>query len=468
VGSGAPALAAEAVPAWLLPPAMAERQNGTRDRLEEVRARLAAAIDNADKAAGGGSDAAGMKPPSAQELKMLERVRTALPFIVTASGAMDRARLAFGAAKSSDAVVAQEEALVALARAIEEFSDLKHAIELAYQHHQETLQYLSPEAAKAMPPADRAKKTDDAVSGNIARMERIKGLLADEQQQLDAKLQQAGAGSGSGAEAAKAQLAQAGEQLKKAEELRSAAQIALAQLQTALAKNGDPVPPAKEADAKLKELRELFFSIIEHLQELIRDQGETRDQTSAAVTEDDLTRAPKLPGLLSRQEQHAGMAKAITDALEKQADEAAKQAQAPKQGPTKPQEGPDPKALAGAADEMRKAQAEMTGAHGTLDKTIKATNVSTPLQPAVDAQGKAIEHLEAALKLLQPPPKKNDQDKQKQDQQKQDQQKQDQQKKQQPQQPQGGAGQRARDDDARRQRERKERGSAADAVDKDW
>jgi len=481
VGSGAGSGAGSVeVPAWLAPAAMAERQNGMRDRLEEVRARLAAGVEGADKRAAAAGQRAGSgepppKPPSAEEQKLIERVRTALPFVITASGAMDRARIAFGADKLPDATAAQADALVALARAIEEFSDLKHAIELAYQHHQETLAYLSPEAAKELAPADRARKTLDAVTANRARLDRIAGLLADEkarldqhEQQLDAKLAQAGSGAQEAA-AAKEQLAQAKAQLDEAEQLRAQAATALAQLDGALAKNSDPMPPARDADTKLEQLRELFFSVIEHLQQLIRDQGETRDQTSASVAEDDFTRAPKLPALITRQDHHGAMAKAITDALAKQADAAGKAAAQPQQGPTKPQQGPDPKALAGAADEVRKAQTDMADAHAAIDKSRKATNVSVPLQPAVDSQGKAIEHLEAALKLLQPPPQKNDKDKdQKKDQQKQDQQKKDQQKKDQQQQAQGGAGQRARDDDARRQRERRERGSAADAVDKDW
>ena len=485
VGSAAPAAAA--VPAWLEPGAMAERQSGLRDRLEEVRARMAAGVEGADRrdAAGSGASAGSGEPPakplSAEEHEVIERVRTALPFIGTASSAMQRAQVAFTAAKTPDAIVAQTEALVALERAIEEFSDLKQVIELAYDHHEETLGYLSPEAAKDLAPAERARKTLDAVTANRARLDRITGLLAEKQAQLaqqkaqlEAKLAQ-GAGSGSAAApdgaAARAQLAQADKQMQTAEQLRAEAATALAALDTALAKNTDPMPPAKDAEAKLSELRQLFFSVVEHLKELVRTQGETRDRTAAEVTEDDLTRAPKLPALIAAQDHHLGMAKAITDALAKQADEAGKQAAPPPgqgQGPTKPQQGPDPKALAGAADEVRKAQTDMSDAHTAIDKSQKATNVSVPLQPAVDSQGKALEHLEAALKLLEPPPKKNDQDKdqQKQDPQKQEQQKQDKPKQEQPKpQPQGGAGQRARDDDARRQQRK---GSASEPVDKDW
>ena len=217
------------------------------------------------------------------------------------------------------------------------------------------------------------------------------------------------------------------------------------------------MPPAKDADVKLAELRKLFFSVIEHLKELIREQGETRDQTAAANTEDDFTRAPKLPGLVDRQDGHQTMAKAITDALAQQADAASKHP--PQQG--QPAQGPDPKALAGAADEVRQAQGDMGDAHTTLTKARDAKNRTVILEPGVKSQAKAIEHLEAALKLLEPPAKKNDQ-------------KDDQQQPPPPQkkptepppQQQGGAGQRARDQDAKRQRDKQEPGS--DPVEKDW
>jgi hypothetical protein len=248
-----------------------------------------------------------------------------------------------------------------------------------------------------------------------------------------------------------------------AEELRGQAATALAALDKAFTANTDPMPPAKDADATLTELRKIFFSVIEHLQELIREQGETRDQTSKASGDDDFSRAPKLPGLIGRQDGHGQMAKAITDALAQQADAAAKQ---PAQ--SGPQQGPDPKALAGAADEVRQAQGDMTDASGTLTRARDAKNKTESLDPGVKSQGKAIEHLENALKLLQPPPqKKNDQSKDQQQQQQQQQQ-QKQQKKQDEPQRQGGAGQRSLDQDAQRQRERHNRDAQNEPVEKDW
>src|SRR5579859_8002491 len=156
------------------------------------------------------------------------------------------------------------------------------------------------------------------------------------------------------------------------------------------------------------------------------------------------------------------MAKAITEALAQQADAAGKQP--PQQG----QGGPDAKALAGAADEVRQSQGDMADAKANLVKARDTKTASESLAPGIKSQGKALEHLESALKLLQPPPQKNNKDDKDQQQQQQQQQQQKQQQKQEPQQQQGGAGQRARDEDARRQRERRDRDQQNEPVEKDW
>ena len=204
-------------------------------------------------------------------------------------------------------------------------------------------------------------------------------------------------------------------------------------------------------------MRKLFFSVIEHLQQLIRDQGETRDQTSAASGEDEFARAPKLPGLMTREDEHGQMAKAITEALAQQADAMAKNPQAAQQG------GPDAKAFTAAADEVRLAQGAMSDAKTSITKVKDATQSSESLAPAVKSQAKAIEHLENALRHLQPPKQQQQQDKQDEKQEPQPQEQQQQQ-----QQP-AGAGQAARDQDAAQQKKRREREDASDSsVEKDW
>lgn len=438
------------LPAWVQPPVIAERQAGLRDRLEEVRARFAAATQMKPDPS---------KPENPQQAKLMERVKTALPSVIEASDAMDRARTALASSKLPDAIQQERAALLALGNAIEQFSDLKQLIELAYGDQQRLVQLLGPEGEK-LKGDERAKETRDGLARNIARMPHLKDLIADQVAELAAKEQQAGQEKDpKKAEAAKQQLAQMKEQLTAAEGLRGEAEGKLGELDKAITAAKEPMVPAKEAEEKLAELRKLFFSVIEHLQQLIRDQGDTRDQTSQANAEDQFAREPKLPTLIGKQEGHAQMAKAITDALAAQADAASKQT-----GPSKPG-APDPKTLAAAADELRQAQGDMADADRTLIKARDQKQQSESLEPATKSQAKAIEHLEAALKLLQPPQKQK-QDQQKQDQQKQDQAKQDKQK--QDQQKAGGASQQARDEDARRQKERRKQDGASDPVEKDW
>ncbi len=458
------------VPGWLAPAVLGDRQGGLRDRVDEVKARLMAAVTD-DKPDG---------KPDPQQAKLLERVRAALPSVAAASDAMDRARKTLSGNQLTEALDHERAALEALARAIEQFSDLKQTVELAYAEQQQIGKLLvPPDGAAAADPRndakDRAKQTADSLARNVDRMARLKGLIADQLAEIEAKAAAPkqpppGAGSGSAAapdpkqeDAAKQQVEAAKQQMARAEQLRGDAATAIDALVRALAatktdkpdpKREDPLVHAKTAETKLEELRKLLFSVIEHLQQLIRDQGETRDQTSAIAGADDIARAPKLPGLIEREDGHGTMAKAITDALAAQADAAGKTGQQPQPG------APDAKALSAAAAEVRLGQSSMGDASGTLIKARDATKTSETIKPALDNEAKAIEHLENALKLLQPP--KQNKDQKKQDQQQQDQQEKDQQQQQQQQQ----AGQRARDEDARQQKRKQQRKS--DPVDKDW
>ena len=466
IDGGAPARP-EAVSPWLEPAALAERQGGLRDRLEEVRSRLAAAAEAPAPEAGG-------KAPerSPEQAKLLDRVKLALPFVGAAVAAMEGAKRALADKQLAPARDREREALEALARAIEEFADLKQVIELAHGDQEQLSMLLSPEAAK-LPAEERGKQARDGLARNTGRAARLKGMIADAVAQLAQQAQQvaaqaaqaaqaapqagsgAGSSAGSGAgsaggpaaqaEAAKQELEAEQQKLTRAEELRGQYQAALDQLQKAIAANQDPAPSAAEARQKITELRKLFFSVIEHLQQLIRDQGDTRDKTSETHATDPLSREPRLPELIEREEQHGGMAKAITEALAAQADAAAKQP--PQQG------APDGKTLSAAAEEVRQAQRAMADAVAGVTKVRDAKTSSESLEPAIKSQATAIEHLENALKLLQPP--------------KQQQQQQDQQQQQQQQQQQRG-GQAARDQDAQQQKKRQERQSSKDPVEKDW
>jgi hypothetical protein len=442
------------MPAWLAPKAIAQRQNGLRDRIEEVRARLQAATSQPPP------DPSTLQDPkaqqqAAQQAQLLARVKLALPSVVEASDAMGKAIESLRAEKAKPAIDHERAAILALMKAIEQFSDLKQLIELAYNDQKTLVGLLGPEAAKAMPADERATETKGALERNLTRMPRLKEQLAEQLAQAE---QAPPADPNADPKAASAQTQQAEQmkqQLAAAETLRGQAETALQTLTKALAANGDPITPAKDAETKLAELRKLFFNIIEHLQQLIRDQGDTIDRTKQANTEDMFGREAKVPDLVKTQTQHGDLAKAITEALAAQADAAGKEG-------AKPQPGqPDAKTYAAAANEVRQAQQEMADATRVLTTARDDKQASHSLEPATKSQDKANEHLKEALKLLQPPQKGGKDDK-KQQQQPQEQQQQQEQK------PQGGAQQRARDEDAKRQKQRQQQQQQSGTEEKDW
>ncbi|MFN0246580.1 MAG: hypothetical protein ACKV2T_06705 [Kofleriaceae bacterium] len=444
------------MPGWLAPAAIAHRQNGLRDRIEEVRARLEAATSQPPP------DPSTLQDPkaqqqAAQQAELLARVKVALPSVAEASGEMGKAIQSLRSAKAKPAIDHERAALLALMKAIEQFSDLKQLIELAYGDQRALVELLGPEAAKRLPPDERATETRGALERNLARMPRLKELIAEQLANAEKVPPPSDPANdpdaAKAAEAHKAQIEQAKQQLAMAESLRAGAETALQNLGKAIVANGDPVAPAKDGEQKLAELRKLFFNIIEHLQQLIRDQGDTIDRTTQANVEDMFGREAKLPDLVSTQARHGDLAKAITEALAAQADAAGKDG-------AKPQPGqPDAKTYAAAANEVRQAQQEMADATRVLTTARDDKQKSHSLEPATKSQDKANEHLKKALELLQPPQKSKDNKQQQQ-----------QEPKPQPEEPkpQGGAQQRVRDEDARRQKERQQQQPQSGTEVMDW
>jgi hypothetical protein len=430
------------VPPWLTAGHLAGRQLDARSRLDELVQRLKIAVEQPP-------------PEDPAQQRLLGRVKIAVPDLDLASGSMQGARDRLTSNDLAGATAAQEAALMALSRAIEQFVDLRQAIDLTWGEQAKVVALMSGEGEAK----DRAKEVREGVARNVGRMSLIEGLIQDEK---DAAVKQA--------EAAKQQDPNAAapdtQLFDQAETLRAEAAALIAQLAAGKGK-GAPLDTAKAAQAKLDELRRLFFSIIEHLQELIRQQGETRDDTATAAGLDDVGRAPLLPGLTQRQGEHRGMGQAIADALAQQADQLAQQPD-----PQQPDLG---QRMGQAAEEVRGALGEMDAASGELAKAASPDlTASLDMTPALDAQKSAIEHLEAALALLQPPQQQQQQDQQQQDQnqdqqQQQEQQQQQQQQQQDQQQSAERRRERVREQEAQRRREREQQQRIeSDPVDKDW
>ncbi len=172
------------MPAWLAPAAIAQRQNGLRDRIEEVRSRFEAA------AAAPAPDPSTLQDPkaqqqAAQQAELLARVKVALPSVAEASGAMAKAIESLRGATLKAAIDHERAAILALMKAIEQFADLKHLIELAYNDQKGLVELLGLEAAKNLPADERATETKGALERNLSRMPRLKELVAEQLAQAE-------------------------------------------------------------------------------------------------------------------------------------------------------------------------------------------------------------------------------------------------------------------------------------------
>lgn len=194
----------------------------------------------------------------------------------------------------------------------------------------------------------------------------------------------------------------------RAEALRREALTAVNAATTDIAAGRDPQAQALVAQQKLDELRRLFFSIIEHLKDLIAQQGNTNEQTAATEALDESARGVAVPPLVQKQQAHWALADAIAAALAKEAD-------ALRAAPT--HAGQDEGAAAQAAAQAKKlseaqglvaaGKDEMTKARDGLSKSVAQTGVSYDFTPIKSAQQTAVENLQKALAILQPPPQQN-------------------------------------------------------------
>lgn len=420
---------APVAPPWLTPAFLAAQQREIGPRTSELLARLKAGVEHekTNPSPPPGQPGQNGQPPDprqeAQRKRVFEAAAQAIPILQEGLQAMEQAGASLGEEKLAPAGRSQTAALSALLRALERFSGLRDLIELAYGEQEQLVGLLSPEAQARLaklPPAERSALATGAVSRNQDRLARLKGLFSDELQALaaPAPAPAQGAPGANPKEEAEKRAAEK-QRYEQAEQKRQLAEAAIGRLAALLAKNGGPGairPTAEEGRKHLEELRRLFFTIVEHLKDLLRNQTETHDRTgSAQAQKDEAERQRRLGPLVEAETGHAAMGKALAEALAAQADQAAQAGQGQPGGAP-----PDPnaqKALAEAAEEVRKGHGAMASAAKLLrGGQEEAQSSSVDLEPPMEAQKKAMGHIEAAIKLLEPP-QQNQQQQDKQNQQ---------------------------------------------------
>ena len=419
------------LPPWLNEALLSDTQQDVLERTKRVASFLEAVVS---------TDVSGTEPSGADAEAAAEQraqIGEALPLIRRAAEEMAAADGAVLRDDADGALRHGAQSVELLALAMERFADLKHLVEIAYRSQKamsgvvagdigsESPHLLSREQQKGL--------LSPALATNIERLERLSAALAKASAKAIAEVNKA-AQSAQGQAAAQGQgdalKAQIDEQIAEtqkffehAETLRAEAQAAMKRMAAVVdaydaegmagtategTGSGGIVPATAEdavwgelseddelAGSHLEQLRMLFFTIAEHVEELLRQQMSTLDTTTDVSTLAGDEQTLKLPAVVDRQRVHELTATQLARAITEQSEKMRAQAEQAPQGGEQAQEMAQ--RYGQAASEIEVAAASMRQAQTDLQSEDRL------FSEALAQQKEAAEHLEKALEWLQPP-----------------------------------------------------------------
>ena len=419
------------LPPWLNEALLSDTQQDVLERTKRVASFLEAVVS---------ADVSGTEPSGADAEAAAEQraqIGEALPLIRRAAEEMAAADGAVLRDDAEGALRHGAQSVKLLALAMERFADLKHLVEIAYRSQKamsgvvagdigsESPHLLSREQQKGL--------LSPALATNIERLERLSAALAKASAKAIAEVNKA-AQSAQGQAAAQGQgdalKAQIDEQIAEtqkffehAETLRAEAQAAMKRMAAVVdaydaegmagtategTGSGGIVPATAEdavwgelseddelAGSHLEQLRMLFFTIAEHVEELLRQQMSTLDTTTDVSTLAGDEQTLKLPAVVDRQRVHELTATQLARAITEQSEKMRAQAEQAPQGGEQAQEMAQ--RYGQAASEIEVAAASMRQAQTDLQSEDRL------FSEALAQQKEAAEHLEKALEWLQPP-----------------------------------------------------------------
>lgn len=419
------------LPPWLNEALLSDTQQDVLERTKRVASFLEAVVS---------ADVSGTEPSGADAEAAAEQraqIGEALPLIRRAAEEMAAADGAVLRDDAEGALRHGAQSVELLALAMERFADLKHLVEIAYRSQKamsgvvagdigsESPHLLSREQQKGL--------LSPALATNIERLERLSAALAKASAKAIAEVNKA-AQSAQGQAAAQGQgdalKAQIDEQIAEtqkffehAETLRAEAQAAMKRMAAVVdaydaegmagtategTGSGSIVPATAEdavwgelseddelAGSHLEQLRMLFFTIAEHVEELLRQQMSTLDTTTDVSTLAGDEQTLKLPAVVDRQRVHELTATQLARAITEQSEKMRAQAEQAPQGGEQAQEMAQ--RYGQAASEIEVAAASMRQAQTDLQSEDRL------FSEALAQQKEAAEHLEKALEWLQPP-----------------------------------------------------------------
>lgn len=460
-------------PLWLTGELLTDNQVDAFMRTNRLAAFLSAVIASSQ-----GQEPQTQDPQQAEAAKrQIEQMKEALPLIQEAASAMQIVTQKLEVEDYGAATREGDRALKQLTLAMERFADLKHLIEIAYATQTQMRDLVRGKVGEDL--ISRAQQREvlaPALSENVERLERLAFLLAREASQAAEKASQGVQGQAPSEE----EKQKVQQMFEYAETLRQNAQNAMGRMAQQVAASPEEgvdetvmptTPEAAEwsalsgdveiAQKSLEELRILFFSVIEHIQELLRQQSTTLDDTTDASTLLEEEQTQKIPVILDRQRMHELTSDKIAEVLTQQAESIRNQ------GAQGAQSGVDPNEMAQrytqAASELQVASTAMRQVQADLQTDERH------FDDALEQQAQAVAHIQKALEYLQPPQPQQQQQNQQNSQSQQNQQDQQQQQQQKMSKEQMDKKlQQARSRDKERRQSKEARGAGMPTVEKDW
>ncbi|MDG2049699.1 MAG: VWA domain-containing protein, partial [Myxococcota bacterium] len=392
-------------PPWLNIEYLSDGQASITERNAELDGRFAAALDSTTSSTDPEREA------------RLAQVREASPFLSQAHRDFEIAQGALAREDLAEAERNQLTGLEALARAREQLLDLRGLIELTYRDEKRlshalgqgdlTPPGLAPEDVdpswlKEARPAFAAYQTR-----NLERTERLSALI--EQARTTAKPSSPNTTAPPAAASFEAEM----KRLDTADGLLAMTESSMRGALKALHQLGEQTGAEERSRRSiasalkgLEGLRRLFFSMVEHVRDVLRQQESLSDATDAAGGREEPERTQAVGPVAEQQTLLGNKTEALAEALHEQALEAA---MAPVDG-TKTQPNPDPEAAQQAADKLSQAAEYVLEAAGEMAAAAASlTHPGSTLEAARTHQNLGQEALKEALALLAPPPPPSDQ-----------------------------------------------------------
>ena len=310
-------------PAWLTPEHLKETQESIAARTRELHTGLKAGL--ADDEAQPATSAVAEEPgANVEKTKLLQQLRDATPLIGQADEAFARALADLALERHYQALIAQTEAITALTAAREQLLDLRGLLELIFALEKQIDNLLVASTTTTNETESSSSVVESLHGRNVQRMIRLGEVISDamaaalvaESAETEDAAGQSSAGERQRYEAAYDLWGAAIDEMHEVEALLAAEteeSVKLGQTRESVAK----------AVVRLDELRQLFFSVIEHLQALAERQLAVNDETEtiAALANDNNTvsTSAKVGPLTPRQDALAQRASEIAAALREQA-----------------------------------------------------------------------------------------------------------------------------------------------------